>query len=200
MFKKLSRKYCLEKYPQFPQSYHEKKISFFPKTCSYHVLMIPSDTLNGYSRRLAAEIIDLVQYMQATSLIFLGDTEVPWLYQQHDYKPVKNALQYLSQKKVGKKFSGGFEIGGTDLHAFLAHLFWLVRCNTVLPIVYFIDKDQRFIGCLCQYGNIHFSTMDKQANLLLKAALKKSALRILNDNCLDQFSKTGKIKGRKIVL
>jgi len=63
-----------------------------------------------------------------------------------------------------------------------------------------MDNDQHFIGSLCQYGNIHFSTMDKEADRRLKNALKDSALRVLKSNCVDQFSRTGKIKSRRIAL
>jgi len=51
MFKKLSRKYCLEKYQQFPQSDHEKETYFYPKTYSNYVLTLPSNSLKGHATR-----------------------------------------------------------------------------------------------------------------------------------------------------
>jgi hypothetical protein len=200
MFKKLSRQYCLEQYPWFPQSDREKEKYFFPKIYTSYTLTLPVTSLRTFPKNLAGEIARLAQNMNAGSIIFLGDCAIPWLHRQHDYKPARTAQQYLSEKKVGKKFCGGFDISGNELPAFLAHLFWLVRCNAVFPYVHFTDQDRQFIASLCQYGNLHFHTIDKKTGNLFKKTLKNSSLNFLKGNCFDQFSKTGKIRGRQITL
>jgi len=200
MPKKINRKDCLTKYPKFPQSDHLNEDYFFPKVYRGYILMLSSKSTKGHVKSIAKEISNLIQYLRAGSLVFLGDTETPWLYQQNDYKPAMSAFQYLSEKKVGRKFNGGFEIAVDELPIFIAHLFWLVRCNAALPIIHFLDKDQDFIGSICQYGNIHFFTLNKRSDARLQDALIKSPFTILQEEkCYDQFSKTGRIKGREAV-
>ena len=201
MFKKINRKDCLDQYPKFPQSDNLNEKFFFPKEHQGYILMLSSKSIKSHAKNLATETVNLIEHLGIESLIFLGDTETPWLYQQNDYTPVKSALQYLSEKRVGRKFNGGFEIDINELRLFITHLFWLVRCNATFPIVHFMDKDQHFIGSICKYGNIHFFSLYKKDNDLLKEALKKSHFTILQEEkCSDQFSKTGRLKGRQTIL
>ena len=201
MFKKINRKGCLAKYPKFPQSDHLNEDYFFPKVHRGYILKLSSKSIKGHAKNLAKEIGNLILGLGADSWVFLGDTEIPWLYQQNDYTPAKSAFQYLSEKKVGRKFNGGFEIAVDELPIFIAHLFWLVRCNAALPIIHFMDKNQDFIGSICQYGNIHFFTLKKRSDHRLQNTLIKSPFAILQEEkCYDQFSKTGRIKERQTVL
>jgi hypothetical protein len=200
MFKKVNRKVCLSRYPKFPQSDNQEEVFFFPKFYRRYILILSSKSPKGDAKGLAAEMVNLSKHLGITSLIFLGDTETPWLHQQNDYPRAKLATKYLSKKKVGRKFNGGFAIGAVELLQFIPHLFWLVRCNAALPIVHFMDKDQNFIGSICKYGNLHFFTLNKKFDNLLKEALKKSHFSISEDlKCSDQFSTTGRIKGRQAI-
>ena len=38
-----------------------------------------------------------------TKLIFLGDTNKPWLSQQNDYKPANDAYVFLTENGIGKQ-------------------------------------------------------------------------------------------------
>jgi hypothetical protein len=200
MFKKINRKDCLDKYPKLPQSDNLSEDFSFPKFFRAYILMLSSKSIKAHAKNLATEILNLIEHLSVDSLVFLGDAETPWLYQENDYQPVKSALEYLSEKKVGRKFIGGFEIGITELRQFITHLFWLVRCNASFPIVHFTNKDQQFIGSICKYGNIHLFTLNKKDDGLLQEALKKSHLTILHgEKCSDQFSKTGRLEGRQTI-
>src|SRR5882724_6176989 len=100
MFRKISRKNCLARYPRFPLNHHRTDSYFFPEAQRGYILTLSSRSLKGHAKALAKEIAGLVRAMGDESLMFLGDTETPWLYQENDYKPVHSALQYLSEKKV----------------------------------------------------------------------------------------------------
>jgi len=198
MYKKINRKECLDQYPIFPQSDNRNEVFFFPKIYRRYVLMLSSKTIKRHAKNLAAEVSDLIEYLKADCLIFLGDTKTPWLYQQNDFESVKSALEHLYENKIGKTFNGGLELSITGLRPFLTHLFWLARCNAAFPNIHFTDKGQQFIGNICKYGNVHLFTLNRKCDSLLKAALKKSGLTILEEEkCSDQFSKMARIKGRQ---
>ena len=49
--------------------------------------------------------------------MFLGDTEVSWLYQTNNYAPVKKAMQYFTDNKIGNRFNGALEVGAFKIVA-----------------------------------------------------------------------------------
>ncbi|MHA4808402.1 hypothetical protein ACX0G9_09850 [Flavitalea flava] len=177
MFKKIARKACLAQYPKFPWTDHRHDNYFFPKARCGYILMLSSNSINRHAKNLATETVNLVQLLGVESLIFLGDTKTPWLYQQNDYKPANLALVYLFEKKVGSKFNGGFEISIDELAKFLTHLFWLVRCNATLPTVHFMNKKQDFLGSICKNGNIHFFALNKKCDSRLNDVLGQTSFK-----------------------
>jgi hypothetical protein len=203
MIIKISRQDCLDKYTKLPLREYDKSKddydSYYPKKFSSYVLTLAAKSYKGHIKLLGTEIKRLTLNFGFDSLIFLGDVKIPWLYRDSDYKPAKEALQYLVDNKIGKRFEGALQVDTTQLPTFIKHLSWLVRCNTVLPYIHFTDKGQSLIGSICQYGNLHIDTLDKKADNILKTLVDKSKFEYLGDrNCYNKFSKTGAIKGRQI--
>jgi hypothetical protein len=150
---------------------------------------------------LGGELTQLVKALHIDHLIFLGDTDTPWLYQQSDYKPVKEALDFLKIHKVGKRFNGALQVNIETLPLFIKHLSWLSRCNAALPYFYFTDAEQNIIGTICKYGNVHLDIVNRKTNKAVKDAIVASKFNYLTDKiCDEQFSKSGAIKGRQITI
>ncbi len=200
MINKIKRQDCLKAYSKFPQCFPEKDDFFYPKISQSYTLTLSSKTINVHVRKLSKELVDLIQLLRFDCLIFLGDYKTPWLYQDNNYKPVERAIEYLKEKKVGRRFNGGFEVNLADLYEFSIHLFWLSRCNASLPLIYFMDKKQNILGSVCKYGNVHLETFNKKTDKIFQSVLNNTGFSILDGKCYELFSKTGAIKGRRIVI
>ena len=201
MLTKINRQDCITKYPNLPLSeYNAKEDEYdfhYPKVFAIYTLTLPSKSFKGHIKLLGAELCSLITALGFDKLIFLGDANTPWLYRDHDYPPAKEALQYLANNKIGKRFNGGLQVDIEQLPTFIKHLAWLVRSNAVLPYVHFVDDVQNIIGNICQYGNLHISTKTKNTDTHFKTAIAACKFEYVTDgHCYNKFSKSGAIKGR----
>ncbi len=203
MFIKIKRQDCLIQYPKFPLTWFDKAnddiIHSYPKVFTSFILTLPSKSFKGHSKLLGVELTLLVKALHFNSIIFLGEFDTPWLKQTNDYKPVKEALQFLKDHKVSKQFDGALQVSIETLPLFIKHISWLSRCNGALPNFYFTDAGQNIIGCICKYGNVHLDIVNKKTVPIIKDLVAASKFNYLTGKiCDDQFSKSGAIRGRRI--
>jgi hypothetical protein len=204
MLTKIRRQDCLNKYQIFPlRSYDYKKeedVCFYPKVFKDYILTAQSKSFKGHVKVLGQELDKLAKELHADSLVFLGDTETPWMYQFNDYKPVKEAHEYLVSKKIGKRFNGALLVDSSELPMFIKHLAWLTRCNAALPYFYFIDPERGILGSICQYGNLHLDTLNKRTDKIVRTFVDGSKFQYGDkDSCHNWFGKTSAIHGRRII-
>ena len=144
MLIKINRQSCLSNYPFFPlRSYDYDKDEeqfYYPKVFKSYILTVTSKSFRGHIKQLGTELFKLAKQLSYGNLIFLGDTELPWLHQDNEYKLVKKAQQYLTDNKIGKRFNGALQVKNAELVTFVKHLSWLTRCNASLP--YFQIKNK----------------------------------------------------------
>lgn len=204
MLIKINRKDCLNKYKNFPLRWYdevkEEEEYYAPKTFYSYILTLASKSFKGHLNLLGVELSNLVQNLGSDTLLFLGDNELPWLNQLREYKPVKEAQEYLSGNKIGKRFNGALKVTVSELPTFVKHIGWLIRCNAALPYFHFVDAEQNILGNICQYGNIHLYGLNKETETLVSSFIAKSNFELSDENCSDSFSKNGAIKGREIIL
>jgi hypothetical protein len=187
MLTKIRRQDCLEKYQNFPlRCYNEEKDeveSSSPKTYKSYILTLPSKSFKGHIKLLGSELTNLTERLSSNTLLFLGDTELPWLNQDNEYKPAKEAREYFISHKVGKRFNGGLRVGIAELPIFTKHLCWLTRCNAALPYFHFIDEDQNILGQICQYENLHLYLLNPNMSKQIERLLENSKFILSNENC-----------------
>jgi len=205
MLNKIKRKDCLSQYPSFPTRRYDttidEEIFFYPASFRSYILTLISKSFKGHLRILGEALKSLMNELHFEHLIFLGDTKLAWLCQDNDFKPVKEAMDYLTNNKIGKRFNGGIEVSRSEIPTFVKHLCWLTRSNASLPMIYFTDKNQNFIASICKYGNIHFETMNKDTDYALNTLIDKSPFNFLDkNNCYNQHGKTSAINSRKIII
>jgi hypothetical protein len=181
MIKKVSRRRFLKNYPNFPVTSPYRNKYFFPETYNSYILYAESRSAIGLCKNISASTTALMKGMGFQEMYFLGDTTSPWLFRDHDYKPVKQALEYLEQHKITRSFNGAIEVDERHLPVFLRHLFWLVRCNGVLFTPYFSDAGFNLMISMCQYGNIHVSTLNQQADESFNTSVFNTGLKFLNE-------------------
>jgi hypothetical protein len=184
MLKKIARKVFLEKYPEFIQANYYKDKYIYPKTFNSYILYVEAGSTVGVCNGIARELTKLIGTLNYEKVFLLGDTTTPWLFRKHDYKPVKRALDYLTENKISKSFNGAIEVNTIDLTEFMKNLFWLVRCNGVVFYPHFSDPGFNIMASICQYGNLHFSTLNKDADSAFNEVIMQTGLRIsTDDNC-----------------
>lgn len=205
MLIKINRQDCLKQYETSPwRSYDSKKDEeafFYPKGYKNYILTLPSKSFKGHAKALGVQVTKLAEALHTDTLIFLGDTETPWLYQDNDYKPVKKAQEYLTANGIGKRFNGALQVNIAELLTFVKHLAWLARCNAALPCFHFIDERQTIVSHICRYGNLHLDTLNEQANRNLEQLVENSRFEYGNTySCYNRFGKSGAIAGRRTVV
>lgn len=201
MISKIKRSDFLAQYPDFPQADYYRDIYTFPQIIDRYILYANAKSAKGLAKNLATQTKLLIAGLGYERLLFLGDTKIPWLYQENDYKPVQHALDYLKANKVGKHFNGALDINIKQLSEFCRHLFWLVRCNASLPYIYFSDPGFNLMMSFCKYGNLHLCTLNELTDARFNEVLKETQFYISEDGqCYNQFSKTNRINHRRIVI
>jgi hypothetical protein len=192
---------CLRRFPNMPWSDPAHDTFFFPKEIKHRILLLHSKSAKGHAKLLSSEMMALLRPFHATPFIFCLDVACPWLRFASDYLPVQQALAYLKHNKVPKTFDGALMADEAAQPLFFSHLFWLVRCHAALPIIYFMDVEQRFWGTICQYGNLHISTLSDAAENDLQGALSNSKfVETDTKGCHSTFTKSSKIAHRQIVV
>jgi len=205
MLIKIDRQEAISKFPILPLRHYDKKndedVFNYPKVFANYVLTLPSKSYRGHQKLLGAEITSLTKDLGYDHLIFLGDIDISWLRRLNTYESFQEALQYLVDNKIGKRFNGALQVDTDELPIFIKHLSWLVRTNGVLQYVHFTDPGQNIVADICQYGNLHISPTTKAVDKRFKDIIAKSKFTFLADtNCINKFSKSNAIKGRTITV
>lgn len=187
----------------FPlREYNAKENDFedyFPETFRSYVLTLSSKTYRGHTSSLANEFTKLIRNLGIDNVIFLGDMKFAWLSGNSDYKPAKEALEYLAANKLGKRFNGALKVSLSELTIFMKHIAWLVRTNSVVSYVHFMNEAQTILGSICQYGNLHISTMNKMSDKQFRGEINNTHFEYASsEECSSQFPK-GEIEGRKFL-
>lgn len=195
--KKISRAKFLKAYPHFPTTNNYHNRYSYPDVYDSCILFVESNSTRGLCNNIARELTALLKSLKYEQIVFMGDINAPWLYRDHPYKPVKEALEYLSANNISKTFSGAIklDVNSSNFNEFVKHVFWLVRCNGVVFIPYFSDPEFNIIGSICQYGNIHLSILNAKTDLLFNDSLKNTSFTIT-----DKSKCTGRIYERRAVI
>jgi hypothetical protein len=125
------------------------------------------------------DLVDWLRRMELDELTFLGENDMPWLSQESDTEHVKQSFKYFYAQKIDKSFNGGFLVNNGDFLEFLIHLFWLTRYNASFPIVYFTDKNQRLLGNLCQYGELHVFATSHDIEEVILSSIAQSQFKLI---------------------
>lgn len=152
---------------------------------------------HSYLKDLGQSLEKLRLKLKSSDLIVLGDWPIPWLSQNNDYQPAKEALDWFS-KRIDREFNGGFLLKKNDLIEFIPRLFWLIRCNMSLPEIMMTFVDCKTIFSVCKHGVLHIESYD-QVELNDFIRFYQSLGFIQTNNCFDPVD-FDKFRGRNIKL
>ena len=201
MLIKIDRQEAINKFPNLPLRHYNPKededVFNYPKVFANYVLTLPSKSYKGHIKLLGTQLVALANNLGYDNFIFLGDEDIAWLRRLNTYESFQEGLQYLVDSKINKRFNGALQVDTTEIPTFIKHLACLVSTNGILPYVHFIDPAQSIIGNICQYGNLHISTINKTVDKKFKDIISKSSFTYSTvEDCYNKFSKSGAIKNR----
>lgn len=181
----------------------EKSIDKNPFTESDKLQLIDNRLMASSKRDSLDYLIDIAKALEKirielkeSELIVIGIQNIPWLVQDNDYPPVKNALNYLKQR-IEKEFSGGFLLKEDEIIEFIPHLFWLTRCNASLPYFYMSFPNSKTVITICKYGVLHLEFYNQNEKLRILKILSDLNFVELND-CQDPIE-FDLFNGREII-
>jgi len=180
---KVDRYKFLKQFPDFPTAKYRYNRFTFPEVFDSYVLRVQAGSTQGQCSLLAKAITTLGNELDFKELYFLGDSTAPWLYRNHSYKPVAKASVYLANEGITTTFNGAIKVSSNELSLFLKHLFWLVRCNGVVFHPHFTDAGYNIVANICQYGNLHISTLNEATDDMLNTVIAEAGFEHVDGNC-----------------
>ncbi len=168
MLQKIKREVCVIKYRNLPLSEYDKQsdseIYHYPSTYSLYWI---KRTKNS-SKDLLAELIKLIEKLSIRQLIFLKETNAPWISKNArtrvSVKKLAHAVGYFKSHKIGKHFNGGIQIATENLNQFLPHFFKLTQCDACFHDFNFMDVDQQFIFTIHYSGEVSVMIIDQRCD------------------------------------
>ena len=169
------------------------------------VKWIDGTTLISSKTDASSYLIDIGEALEtlrkklgSKNLIVMGDWITPWLYQDNDYKPVKEVLDWL-KKQIDSDFNGGFLLRGIELIQFIPKLFWLIRCNASLPEFMMTFENCKTIFSICKYGVLHIESYDQdELNYIFEFFSGRRFRQV--DDCCNNPVNFDNFNGRKILI
>ena len=193
MLTKLNREECLRQYKKFPIADNSVEQVFFPDVCKSYFLSIAKAPKPQYIRKLSVAVAGLIHELGFDHLILIGDGDRPWLYRHQENtgksKSITEAIEYFVASGVGKRFNGALLADTLELPKFFRHMYWLTSPNSALPIFHFMDKDENILGSICQYGVVHFYTLNNAADDLFSSVVSGKPTFIFSAECQMPYGK-----------
>ncbi len=113
MLIKIDRQEAINRFPILPLRHYDKKkdeeVFSEPKVFESYVLTLPSKSFRGHQKLLGTQITSLTKNLGYDHLIFLGDMGISWLKRINTYGNFQEALQYLVDNKIAKRFNGALQ-------------------------------------------------------------------------------------------
>ncbi len=168
MIKKISRDICLIKYRKLPLCEYEKKsdedVIYFPKIHSFYWLKLNENS----EKNIIKEIVSLIKKLNIENLIFLGETNKPWVSKftvsRKDFKVLTKAIEYFKKHKIEKRFNGGVKVSSEDYAEFVDNFYTITKCDGGFSDFNFVDENENFIFYIHYSGELKVLTLNPISN------------------------------------
>jgi len=171
----------------------EKDYSIFNK-----IISLDHSNIDTFANKLTEKLTELFKAINVTELIIICHLKVDFFgNRDNNYRPLKKAYKTLEKIVSDITFKEAFEIDIDSLKDFVEILFWTTRCDpSVAEYIFVFDKDEQIQFNICKYGNLHLTQYNKEQ--LTDGKLKELGWTIIEGEEFDNFTESGKIKGRQI--
>ncbi|OSZ81830.1 hypothetical protein CAP35_00750 [Chitinophagaceae bacterium IBVUCB1] len=157
------------------------------------VYKLEADNIYDYVQLLSDKVFLLADLMGWQALSFIALYKTPWLQQQNAYPPVAAELKYLQSIGVNMNCTDAITATGVELKRVLKTIFWLGRCNALLPYIHFAATGADWVFYICKYGYLHVYSYQNQA--LIDGKLKEAGFSLYT-GMQEDFLEGGAMIGR----
>lgn len=156
-------------------------------------------SMRGIGGAMKRHMIRLAGELGTVDLLVLPAVRASILCQQNRHPPAARATAALEAAGFDRsdRMAAIGPVG--DMAALLGPLMWIARCNASAPAIVIALPGTPLCGLLCQYGNVHFTAIDRRRTMI--GALRRSGFRLPGDGmCRERFGRRPGIAGRRIDL
>ncbi len=154
-----------------------------------------------FCKQIGPQLENLCVAMAWERLLVLPFCKSAYLVQENDSPPLQVAETALLNLGIERDYCDGLVLEGEMISYFFSLIFWIVRCNASAPYICFAAPGSPLIGTLCKYGNIHFDCYGQEGYRQLLEGVNKTGFVVAEEGvCVERFSDTGAIEGRRLDL
>jgi hypothetical protein len=164
----------------------------------YKVIGLEHSDIKTFTASLTSKLTELFTAINASQFFIIAYTKRDFFgNRENKYRPLVKAYKMLEQIVGGNTYKEAFSLDLKSLPEFVEILFWITRCDPSIPeYIYLFDSNEKVKLSLCKYGNIHLTEFGEET--LTNEKLTSLGWRIIEGEEYDNFSKNGRIKGRRI--
>jgi hypothetical protein len=169
------------------------------KFCDEMIGALATNDRDVFFENIGRQTQDFFAAMEWETVQLVTDEKTPYLIQRNDFLPVREAGKKLISMGLDSEYAEGIELTSETTPEFISAMFWLVRCDPMMPQVKFSGGGSSSVGTFCKYGNFHFDCYSHSEAKKLKKALGSTGFDTMSSQfCCERFSMTGAIEGRSI--
>ena len=178
MIEKISRDICLIKYRKLPLCEYEKitdeNICYYPKIHSFYWLKLQKE----FEKKLPSQIVLLTKSLNIDKLIFLSETNKPWISKftesRKDFKPLIKSIKYFKSHKIDKKFNGGVKVENKEIENFIKNFEIITECDGGFFGFNFTDENENYLFYIHYSGELKVLTLNEKANVNFLTSIDKT--------------------------
>lgn len=124
-----------------------------------------ADNIYDYLQALSDGVFKLAELMGWNGMSFMLLYKTPWLLQRNAYPPVAAELKYLQSIGIDTDSADAISATGVELKRITKTIFWLGRCNALLPYIHFSATGADWVLYICKYGYLHVYSYDNHQRI-----------------------------------
>ena len=152
--------------------------------------------IERFAGLLAAATCTLFRRLGLDRLCCIPGLRVPWLVCQNTHPPLVESRRRLLQWIGDESFDGGLVTDQLSAAEVLPVLFWLSRCATETPHVFFAGPQHAAVFAICQHGGLHAQLYDEQQAASVSSCATLSGFQQV-EQCSDQLSDSRGVEGKQ---
>jgi len=182
---------------EYQTSFDAKDILIERSKKIYSVLSFPHENIKSFPDALSQKLTALFAELEIKHLVMISHFKMNFVGNLNNtYPPLQVAFKKFEKITGYLDYDEAFTFDTKDLADLIEIAFWIERCDAAGPeFIFFFDQDEKLAFYLCKDGNVH--AIEFENEILSDMVLSRTGWEFVQGSCVDKFSNTSKIEGRK---
>ena len=182
---------------EYKTSFDAKDIHIETTKKLYSVLSFPHEDIETFPSALSQKLTTLFAELAVEQLVMISHFKMNFVGNLNNtYPPLQVAFKKFEKITGHVDYDEAFTFDTKDLADLIEIAFWIGRCDAAGPeFIFFFDQDEKLAFYLCKDGNVH--AIEFENEILSDMILSRTGWEFVHGSCVDKFSNTSKIEGRK---